>query len=48
MEERFEAFTVLISRISRSIRRIKSEEMAEFQLKGPMYPACTTCPWRTD
>ena len=35
MEERFEAFTVLISRISRSIRRIKSEEMAEFQLKGP-------------
>ena len=35
MEERFEAFMVLISRISRSIRRIKSEEMAEFQLKGP-------------
>ena len=35
MEERFEAFTVLISRISRSIRWIKSEEMAEFQLKGP-------------
>lgn len=35
MEERFEAFTVLISRISRSIPRIKSEEMAEFQLKGP-------------
>ena len=35
MEERFEAFTVLISRISRSIKRIKSEEMAEFHLKGP-------------
>ena len=35
MEERFEAFTVLIGRISRSIKRIKSEEMAEFQLKGP-------------
>ena len=35
MEERYEAFTVLIGRLSRSIRRIKSEEMAEFQLKGP-------------
>ena len=35
MEERFETFTVLIGRISRSIKRIKSEEMAEFQLKGP-------------
>lgn len=35
MEECFEAFTVLIGRISRSIKRIKSEEMAEFQLKGP-------------
>ena len=35
MEERFEAFTVLIGRISRSIKRIKSEEMTEFQLKGP-------------
>ena len=31
MEERFETFTVLIGRISRSIKRIKSEEMAEFQ-----------------
>ena len=35
MEERFETFTVLIGRISRSIRRIKAEEMAEFRLKGP-------------
>lgn len=35
MEERFETFTVLIARISRSIRRIKAEEMAEFALKGP-------------
>lgn len=35
MEERFERFTVLIARISRSIRRIKSEEMADFDLKSP-------------
>ena len=35
MEERFETFTVLIARISRSIKRIKAEEMAEFGLKGP-------------
>lgn len=34
MDANFEAFTVLISRISRSIKRIKTEEMAEFQLKG--------------
>ena len=35
MEERFETFTVLISKISRSIRRIKVAEMAEFNLKSP-------------
>ena len=35
MKERFETFTVLIMRISRSIKRIKAEEMAEFGLKGP-------------
>lgn len=39
MEERFAAFTVLIAKISRNIRRIKSEEMAEFHLKGP-HVAC--------
>lgn len=33
MEERFEMFTVLIARLSRSIRRIKAEEMADFGLK---------------
>ena len=27
MEDRFETFTVLIARISRSIRRLKAEEM---------------------
>ena len=33
--ERFETFTLLVSKLSRSIRKIKSEEMAEFGLKGP-------------
>ncbi len=35
MQERFKIFTVLIAKISRSIRRIKTEEMAEFDLKSP-------------
>ena len=35
MEERCETFTLLIAKISRSIRRIKTEQMAEFHLKGP-------------
>ena len=35
MQERFQMFTVLIAKISRSIRRIKTEEMAEFGLKSP-------------
>lgn len=35
MEERFETFTVLLAKISRNIKRLKSEEMAELQLKGP-------------
>lgn len=35
MKDRFETFTVLIASISRSIRRIKTEEMAEFDLKSP-------------
>ena len=29
--ERFETFTLLVSKLSRSIRKIKSEEMAEFK-----------------
>lgn len=33
MENKFETFTVLIAKLSRSIRRIKAEEMAEFGLK---------------
>lgn len=39
MEEHYETFTVLIARINRSIKRIKSAEMAEFQLKGT-YVSC--------
>ena len=35
MNERFETFTVLIASISRSIRRLKTEETAEFDLKSP-------------
>ncbi len=35
MKERFNTFTVLIAKISRSIRKIKSEEMGELNLKSP-------------
>jgi len=35
VQDRFEAFTLLIAGINRSIRRIKTEEMAEFDLKSP-------------
>ena len=34
MEQRFETFTALIASISRSIRKIKSEKMLEFNLKS--------------
>lgn len=34
MKERFETFTVLINRISRNIRRIKIQEMAEYNLRS--------------
>ena len=34
MNERFETFTVLISRISRNIRKIKNQEMAEYGLRS--------------
>ncbi len=39
MEERFETFTVLINRISRNIRKIKNQEMAEYGLRS----AHTSC-----
>ena len=34
MKERFETFTVLINRISRNIRKIKIQEMAEYHLRS--------------
>ena len=34
MQERFETFTVLINRISRNIRRIKNQEMADYDLRS--------------
>ncbi len=33
MEERFEMFTIMIAKASRYIKRIKTEEMSEFELK---------------
>lgn len=35
MEERFKTFTFLIGRITKNIRKIKAEEMSEFELKSP-------------
>ena len=35
MNNRFETFTLLITSISRSIRRIKTETMARYELKSP-------------
>ncbi len=35
MEERFKLFTVFMTKIRRSIQRIKTEEMAEYNLKSP-------------
>lgn len=35
MHERFKTFTVLITKINRGIHKIKTAEMAEFDLKSP-------------
>ncbi len=35
MEDRFETFTVLLNRINRNIRKIKNEEMANYELRSP-------------
>jgi len=35
MNNRFETFTLLITSINRSIRRIKTETMARYELKSP-------------
>ncbi len=39
MQERFKDFTVLISNISRNIKRIKADEMAKFNLKSNHLPS---------
>lgn len=46
MEHRFETFTLLISGINRCIRKIKSQEMAEFNLKSP-HVSCLYYLYRT-
>ena len=35
MDERFETFTVLLNRINRNIRKIKNEEMKNYDLRSP-------------
>ena len=35
MEKRFQQFTVLITKINRNIKRIKTEEMDKYNLKSP-------------
>lgn len=35
MKERFEMFTIMIAKASRYIKRLKTEEMSEFELKTP-------------
>lgn len=35
MKDRFETFTVLIAKISRNIRKIKNQEMADYNLRSP-------------
>jgi len=35
MVERFETFTVLLNRINRNIRKIKNQEMANYDLRSP-------------
>ena len=42
MQERFETFTVLINRISRNIRKIKIQEMADYGLRSA-HISCLYC-----
>lgn len=47
MQERFETFTVLINRISRNIRKIKNQEMAEYELRS-VHISCLYYLYRAD
>ena len=44
MQGRFETFTLLINRISRNVRRIKNQEMADYNLKG-VHVSCLYYLW---
>ncbi|MBQ8407370.1 MAG: MarR family transcriptional regulator [Clostridia bacterium] len=47
MNERFETFTVLNAKISRSIRKIKNQEMAEYDLRS-VHVSCLYYLYSTD
>ncbi|MBQ8497748.1 MAG: winged helix-turn-helix transcriptional regulator [Clostridia bacterium] len=47
MQERFQMFTVLIAKLNRCIRKIKTQEMAEFDLKSP-HVSCLYYLYQTD
>ena len=47
MQERFETFTVLINRLSRNIRKIKNQEMAEYGLRSA-HVSCLYYLYRAD
>ena len=47
MQERFQTFTTLIARLNRCIRKIKTEEMAELDLKSP-HVSCLYYLYKTD
>ncbi len=47
MNERFEMFTVLISKINRNIRKIKNQEMLKYNLKSP-HISCLYFLYRSD
>ena len=47
MTERFETFTVLINRINRNIRKIKNQEMAEYNLRSA-HISCLYYIYRSD
>lgn len=47
MQDRFKTFTVLVDKLKRNIRKIKTEEMAEFDLKSP-HVSCLYYLYRSD
>lgn len=46
MEDRFKTFTFLITNINRNIRKIKTEEMADYNLKSP-HVSCIYCLYKS-